>query len=171
MKFLNYYDQFKDKIFSYFYYNLNKDNELAEDLTSETFLKWFEKFDTYNNDFQFSTWIFTIARNTLKDYYRKQKIDISLDDKTEISYSEFIKYEEDFHSNINNKVILHKTKIALNNLKTEHKDIIIMKYLSEFSTKEISKITWKTEANIRKIISRGLKVLLEILNSKNISYE
>ena len=39
MSYIKYYEEFKDKIFSYFYYNLDKNSELAEDLTSDTFLK------------------------------------------------------------------------------------------------------------------------------------
>ena len=53
MKYIKFYNGNKDKIFSYFYYNLNQNLELSEDLTSETFLKWFEKFETYNEEYQF----------------------------------------------------------------------------------------------------------------------
>ena len=41
MDYIEFYNKYRDKIFSYFYYNLRNDRELAEDLTSETFLKWF----------------------------------------------------------------------------------------------------------------------------------
>ena len=171
MSYINHYEDFKDKVFSYFYYNLNKNRELAEDLTSETFLKWFDKFDSYNPDYKFSTWIFTIARNTLTDYFRKNKVDISLDEIGEIDYTEFLKYEQDFDRKIDNEDILLEAQDAIWKLPLVQKDIIIMKYLSEFSTKEISSITWKTEVNIRKIISRWLKKIFKTLNSKNITYE
>ena len=82
MKYIKFYNENKDKIFSYFYYNLNQNTELSEDLTSETFLKGFEKFDTYNEEYQFSTWIFTIARNLLIDFFRKKKIEITIDETT-----------------------------------------------------------------------------------------
>ncbi len=171
MSYISNYEEFKDKVFSYFYYNLNKDRELAEDLTSETFLKWFDKFDSYNPDYKFSTWIFTIARNTLTDYFRKNKIDLSLDEMEETGYAEFLKFEQDLDKKIDNETVLSEAQNAIWELPSIQKDIIIMKYLSEFTTKEISNITWKTEVNIRKIISRWLKKILKTLNSKNITHE
>lgn len=156
MNYINHYDKNKDKIFSYFYYNL-KDSSLAEDLTSETFLKWYEKFDRYDSNYEFSTWIFTIARNNLIDYYRKTKQDISLDENEELSNSELISYEENFSKKIDIEIQMKDIYMALSQIPVEQKEIILMKYLSELSTKEISDLSWKTEANIRKIISRWLK--------------
>jgi len=163
MKYIDCYNDNKNKIFSYFYYSTWHNRELSDDLTSDTFLKWFEKFDSYNDEFKFSTWIFTIARNILIDDYKKKNIDISLDETSEITHTEFLKIEEDFSAKIDlslNMVIV-KEKLLLLNISM--REIIIMKYLWDYSTKEISDITWKNEANIRKIISRGLKKLKTLL--------
>lgn len=163
MKYIKFYNENKDKIFSYFYYNLNNDKEVAEDLTSETFLKWFEKFDTYNEEYQFSTWIFTIARNTLIDFFRKNKVEITIDETTEMTYSEFMQYEQDFANKIDTQNKMKQVYEVMDQLKEEQREIIVMKYLSEFSTKEISNITGKSEPNIRKIISRWLGKLETLL--------
>ena len=163
MKYIDCYNDNKNKIFSYFYYSTWNNRELSDDLTSETFLKGFEKFDSYNDEFKFSTWIFTIARNILIDYYRKNNIDISLDEISEITHNEFLKIEEDFSEKIDldlNMLIVREKLYLLN---VVIRDIIVMKYLWDYSTKEISNITWKNEANIRKIISRWLKKLKTLL--------
>ena len=156
MNYTWYYDMYKDKIFSYFFYNLWKDTQKAEDLTSDTFLKGFEKFDLYDENYNFSTWIFTIARNTLYDFYRKQKIDISLDESDEIGLSEFTKYEQDFTKSIDTQQKMVYVYDILEKLQVAQRECIIMKYMQELSTKEISELTWKSEANIRKTISRWL---------------
>lgn len=163
MNYIDYYNKYKDKIFSYFYYNLSKNREQAEDLTSDTFLKAFKKFDRYNDNFSFSTRIFTIAKHTLFDYYRKQKYDLELDEISESCYSEFLSYEEDIWKNIDNKDKLKDFSKALEKLNKTQKEIIVMKYINDFSNKEISEKTWKTEVNVRKILSRWLKKIKEIM--------
>jgi len=45
------------------------DKDQTEDLVQETLLKVWNKLDTYNDKYSMSTWIYTIAFNTLKNYY------------------------------------------------------------------------------------------------------
>lgn len=165
MDYITYYNEYKDKIFSYFYYHVNKDTQIAEDLTSDTFLKGFEKIDTYNDDFAFSTWIFTIARNTLYDYYKTNKINVSIDNWNDwdLSLDEFIKYEQDFHKKITDEQKVQQIYEKIEKMPHPQKDIFIMKYLEDFSHKEIANITWKSEANIRKILSRGIALIKQAI--------
>ena len=45
----------------------------AEDITIETFSKAFDKIATYNPEFQFNTWLISIAKNVYVDMLRKRK--------------------------------------------------------------------------------------------------
>lgn len=157
MNYIKYYNQYKDKIFSYFYYNLKQHREEAEDLTSETFLKAFEKFEYYDKNFAFSTWIFTIARNTLFDYYRKQKNDLKIDKETEDVYQKYFSYENDFIQEIENKEIIQNFTESLEQLDPLQKEIVILKYINNLSSKEIAQKIGKSESNTRKIASRWMK--------------
>lgn len=58
-----------DKIYRYCYYRL-RNREQAEDVTQETFLRWFSS-DTYRNTGQVLRYLYTIARNLCIDEYRK----------------------------------------------------------------------------------------------------
>ena len=58
--------------------------EDVEDLTIATFSKAFDKLDSYDDSFAFSTWIQTIASNTLIDFFRKKdQKTISIDQQKE----------------------------------------------------------------------------------------
>lgn len=68
------YEEFHLKVLRYIQSQVN-DYHLAEDLCSDVFLKIYEKLDTYNKaKSSISTWIFTITRNTLIDYYRTRNV-------------------------------------------------------------------------------------------------
>ncbi len=159
MNYTHYYNTYKDKIYSYFLYNLGQDVSLAEDLTSDTFLKVFEKFSSYDETYKFSTWIYTIARNVLYDHYRKNNIKVSIEDVSELDEKVFLGYEQDFIKQIDVSIQMTQIIIALEKLPVTQREVIVMKYLDDFSTKEISSMTAKTPANIRKILSRWLDSL------------
>lgn len=59
--------------------------ETAEDLLQEIFTRLHTKKQTYNDNYLFLPWIFTIARNTLLDHYKKaeQKVATNSDELTE----------------------------------------------------------------------------------------
>jgi DNA-directed RNA polymerase specialized sigma24 family protein len=61
------------RVYSFFRYRVG-DDEVAEDLTAETFEKAWRKREQYRADLaSFSTWLFALARRVAADYYRKQR--------------------------------------------------------------------------------------------------
>lgn len=63
------YLRFKRPIFNYVRTRTRED-EVAEELTQEVFLKVYRFSDSYRDGFAFTTWLWTIARNTVSDYLR-----------------------------------------------------------------------------------------------------
>jgi RNA polymerase sigma-70 factor (ECF subfamily) len=53
----------------------------AEDITIETFSKAFDKIASYNPEFQFNTWLISIAKNVHIDYAKKKKAFVEITDK------------------------------------------------------------------------------------------
>ncbi len=81
------YEEFFPKIYNYIYYQINN-NAVCDDLVSSVFMKVVENIDKFDEQkASFSTWIYTIARNTVIDYYRKAKIESDIDD-----YVDSVKY-------------------------------------------------------------------------------
>lgn len=58
-----------EKIYRYCWYRL-RDRERAEDVTQETFLRWFAS-DTYRNRDQLLQYLYTVARNLCTDQFRR----------------------------------------------------------------------------------------------------
>lgn len=153
--FTSYYEQYKDKVFSFFYYRLDADTPLAEDLTSDTFLKAFDRFETYQDKYAFSTWIYRIARNTLIDHFRTNK----REEPEESEELEKVASKEDFTLEVDRKLKQKEIEIALSKIPGNQREAVILKYLEELETKEIAEILDTSQANVRKLLSRGISAL------------
>ena len=69
------YDKYIDQIYRFIYLKTSN-KESSEDLTSEVFMKamrWLEKVQAKLN-FNFKSWLYTVARNTVIDFYRNEEI-------------------------------------------------------------------------------------------------
>lgn len=163
--FVNHYETYKDKVYSYIFYRLDMDQALAEDLTSDTFIKAYEKFDTYDEQFAFSTWIYTIARNVMTDYFRtlsKQRNE-SLCEEDESEHFQSNDHVDDWNIALDTEASMKQVQEILTGLPEFQKDCVIMKYLDELSTKEIAHITDQNEASVRQALSRGIRKVRTVL--------
>lgn len=149
------YDVLVDQIYRYVYFRVPQ--EEAEDITEMVFLRAWENLHQYRlKKKSFSAWIFKIAHNLIVDTYRfkRDKGTVSLDPDVPEYRREHnpIKVAEDnIHSD--------KLRIALSKMKKAYKQIIILKFINEFSNEEISKILKKSEGSIRILQFRALKTL------------
>lgn len=121
------YDDYYLKVRNYILKKVNN-YHLAEDLCSDVFVKVYEKLDTFDSKkASLSTWIFTIARNRLIDYYRSNKITSEL--------NENIAIEEDDESILNDDN-LQILADSLNKLSEKERDVLINHYYSGITLKE-----------------------------------
>ena len=164
-QFITYYNDYKHKVYSFVLYRVDGDRQLAEDLTSDAFLKAYEKFHRYDDTYAFSTWIFTIARNTVFDYYRKHQ-----GEHTDVTELEEVLPDErtdvaDWQLAIDRELKLPEIHAALATLPAVQKEAIILKYLDDQDTKEIATIMDQSEGYVRLALSRGLKRLCPLLQN------
>jgi len=154
-QFQSHYHETKHKVFSFVFYRVGQDTMLAEDLTSDIFLKAYERFESYNDDYAFTTWVYTIARNHLTDYFRKNK-DVA---SNEIEISDERSTETMLKTNLDTLDSMARLRPLLAKLPSLQQECLILKYLDELETKEIAHITGESTANVRQALSRGLKKL------------
>jgi len=156
-RFQNYYEEYMSQVYGYVYMRVGRDRQLAEDLVSEAFMKALEHFDTFSEkDGSFRAWIFKITKNHLIDYYRssKSKSVESLEDLGNVLQDK-ADIEEDAKSGIEKEKLYE----ALKSLPEEKRELVVMKYLTGYSYKEIAEILGEDENKIRVKTFRTIKEL------------
>ena len=131
--------------------------EIAEDITSQTFLKLWEKIAQGGRIKSLQALLYQIARNLVIDHYRSKKnTEIPLEFEKD---SQAIHIDEKIHSKIDNEIL----RPAVMQLKEEYREVVILRYIEELSISEIAKILDKTKGNIRTLTHRGLNELKKYL--------
>jgi RNA polymerase sigma-70 factor (ECF subfamily) len=126
------YRDYYDKVFAYTV-NRTRSREDAEDLTSEIFIKVYNKLESFDEKkAQLSTWIYQIAKHSVIDYYRRYKLSEELPEE--------ITNDEDLDENLLNEEALSELASALQKLPVEQRDIIINRYYYGHTLQEIAEM-------------------------------
>ena len=149
--FIAYYQQYKDKIYVYFLYRLNFNREIAEDLTSEVFLKALKSFESFDENRSFQSWIYTIAHNHLVNYYRTANREVELTENTFSVENDSKRVELSYELDLILKEI--------NNMDSSDKEVLLMRFVDQLSNSEIATLLDKEEGAVRTKISRSLEKL------------
>ena len=119
--------------------SLSKNEHIAEDITSETFIKAIKSIDTFKGDCDIRTWLCQIAKNCYFSYLRKNKKIILtgtlLEHKSEINLEKLMVSKED-------SLKIHE---ILHSLKEPYKEVFSLRVFGELSFKQIGHIFEKTE--------------------------
>ena len=143
------------------------DENDAEDITIQTFSKAFDKINTYNDAYEFKTWLFTISKNIHIDLVRKRKKSIlnDTDDEQEAVY-----LIADDTPSIEDKIIveqnLAKLLKCIKQLKPHYQEVITLRYFQEMSYSEISEQLNEPLNNVKVKLLRAKKLLAEIIENK-----
>ena len=126
--------------------------QLAEDLCSEVFIKIFDKIDAFDPDrASLSTWIFTITRNRLTDYFRTRRVFSEI--------PETMPDDSSVEEEICSRESLDALADALEKLNERLRDIIILRYYSGRTLKEIAERMNISYAYVKVLHNKGLAEL------------
>jgi len=138
----------------------------AEDLCLQAFSKAFDKIETYDNKFTFSTWLTSIAKNLHVDLIRKEKT--LLYESTDVNevgrevIDETLGPEDQLIRSQN----LDKLLQQIRSLKPIYRDVIQLRFFQELSHKEIATQLGLSLSNVKVRLLRAKKLLSEIINDK-----
>ena len=135
----------QEKIFTYIMYVV-KDEDLANDLFQETFLKVITKLQNhqYADSGKFLWWLTRIAHNVIIDYYRAQRSDRVVDAPRENDLSNLRSdnvMDGNRENELSNAQVLKDVKRLMDALPEAQRDVVYMRFYQELSFKEIAKLT------------------------------
>jgi len=144
------YNRYKKGIYN-FVLKLCGNSFTSEDITQETFLKVYQKIDSFKGNSAFSTWLFKIARNLIVDELRKEK------------RKEEHKKEMEPDRKENDDEMREIIKKGVLKLEDDLREVIILRGYYNLSYKEISEITGYKEQDVKYYLFKARTKLREII--------
>jgi RNA polymerase sigma-70 factor (ECF subfamily) len=142
------YQEELPRVYNFFRYRVG-DDQIAEDLTAETFEKAWRNREKYRNDLaSFSTWLFTLARRIGTDFYRRHKSTVSLDEVASVPDPQVL---EDIAQQ---RADFKRLSLLLSRLAERERELVALKYGAGLTNRAITRITGLSESNVSTILHR-----------------
>jgi RNA polymerase sigma-70 factor (ECF subfamily) len=148
-----FYDRHLDRVYRYVFFRVGCRQEVAEDLTSEIFIKALKAFDRYDPEQSQSAWIMMIAKNTLINHYRDRKEEVDVDELASVLPGVDGRVEIERREK---SIVLER---ALATLSAHERQLIELKYLLGYEYQEMAKQMAKSTAAIKMETHRIMKKL------------
>ncbi|MGM0880453.1 MAG: RNA polymerase sigma factor [Bacillota bacterium] len=148
--------RYQRKILAFIFHMLKsaKLELLAEDLCSETFYKAYRSLHSFRElDASFSTWLYTIARNTVLSELRKQKsAHMSLD---ESGFEPIAALDAVPEQLVLRKERMAMVREAINNLPEKQRSALILREYDQLDYQEIANILGQTVSSVKSLLFRA----------------
>ena len=151
-------DVYAARLYGYFY-RLTGDRNLSDELLSELFVKLVEKIGTYKGG-SFESWLFRIASNIFHDHLRSRKRRRKLLDSRRAELE--LQTPEPRMSDAKDEK-LDKLQVQMNRLDADTKELIMLRFYSDLSFKEIAEVRSEPIGTALSKLHRGLKKLRELM--------
>jgi RNA polymerase sigma-70 factor, ECF subfamily len=135
----------------------------AEDAFQEVFVKVIRKHSTFCNNSEYKTWLTRITINTCKNYLKKQALNKTVDYSVDLLDTVI----QDNSSCLDDYDELYQLIITL---PVDYKDVLLLKFYMNYTSKEISKILKITESAVNSRLYRAKTHLKNIVTEKGWSY-
>ena len=147
------YQQYAKSVYR-FLMSKTRNEDLAEELTQETFYQAIRSIDKFDGSCKLSTWLFGIAKNQFFNYSRKNPV---LQDISE--------YQEELESDekVDDKVITSFERVELirllHNCPEPYREVLYQRIFGNLSFREIGEVLGKSENWARVTYYRGKEKL------------
>jgi len=157
------YETYYKRVYNYISYRINNHNDTG-DLVSQVFERVIQKYSTYNpKSSVFEAWLIGIARNTVTDYFRKQKKTFNISMEAVIDFiSRSRQPEEVIVTNENNASLIK----ALTKLSEKERNVVAMKFAAELKNTDIAEVLGISDSHVGVILFRSLKKLRKELEEE-----
>lgn len=153
------YDHYVDRIYRFLKYRA-PDDDTAEDLTSEVFLRAWDHLDGFDpGGAPFGAWLFRIARNLAIDHSRTRKPQVALDDIPHRERDPAPPIEDRVAQRLEQEQFLE----LLGELTEGQREVLYLKFVEGLGTKEVGRVMGKRPGAVRALQMRALQSLQEVL--------
>jgi RNA polymerase sigma-70 factor (ECF subfamily) len=149
-------DMYAGRCYGYFY-RLTGDRNLSDELLSELFIRLVQKFGSYKGG-AFESWLFRIARNIFHDYLRGKRRHNRLLTARRTELELGLEPSELPRSDTSDEQ-LGRLQSQLNRLDADTRELIMLRFYSELSFKEIAAMRSEPLGTALSKLHRGLKKL------------
>ena len=156
------YDRYVDQVYRYVLYRVPT-AQLAEDLTSETFLRALRRISSFTwQGRDVGAWFTTIARNLIADHYKsgRYRLEMTVDDVSDSGAAPVqAGPEAEVLEAMQNKVLLE----AVKQLGAEQQECIVLRFLQGLSVSETAQVMGKNDGAIKALQYRAIRTLGRLL--------
>ena len=154
------FERYKKPLFGFFY-GMNKDAELSEDLVQNVFFRILKYRYLFRGEGDFKTWMFHIARNVNHDHYRKNKLGKreSVED-----WNEKLGHSDIYTTHVQQDEELKMLSLAMDRLPEDKREILMLSKFQDKKYKEIGEIIGCSEGAVKVKVFRALQDLKAVYN-------
>ncbi|MFJ6195867.1 ECF subfamily RNA polymerase sigma factor, BldN family [Micromonospora sp. NPDC092111] len=158
------YDRYVDTVFRFVYFRVGN-RQLAEDLTSDTFLRALKRIGSFTwQGRDLGAWLVTIARNLVADHFKsgRYRLEVTTGDVLDAD-----REDRGPEGSPEAAVVEHITNVALltavTRLNPEQQECIVLRFLQGFSVAETARAMGKNEGAIKALQYRAVRALARLL--------
>lgn len=167
------YEQYVDVVYRYIYVRVGS-APLAEDLTSETFLRALRRLDSFSwQGKDIAAWFVTIARNLITDHRKSSRF------RLEVTTEEIVGLEKPDRRSATgavapaapDQIVLDKARDerlveAIRQLRPEQQECLVLRFFQEFSVAETAKALGRSEGAVKQLQLRACRALATLLDGE-----
>lgn len=153
------YERHKKRLFGFFY-NMNNNASISEDLVQNVFLRMLKYKHTFTGEGSFAAWMFRTARNVNYDHYRKHKKENNQSELISMEYR--LKDSDDLNTRMDLKDEVSQLSRAMQRLPQKKREILVLSKYKGIRFSEIGEILGCSEGAAKVKAHRALNDLRTI---------
>jgi RNA polymerase sigma-70 factor (ECF subfamily) len=166
-----FYNLYRNRLYSLVLQQVDRDEAVAEDLVQEVFLAALNSLDKFRGDSQLYTWLRSIALHKINDFYRRQ----TREPKPKKSPPDFNAFEleqigddgQAILTTMESEEIRQSVHQALASLPQDYQEVLVLKYLKDMPVLAISQVMGRSPKSVEGLLSRARKAMRANLEDNN----
>jgi RNA polymerase sigma-70 factor (ECF subfamily) len=154
------YDAYVESVYRYLYYRVGS-HALAEDLTSETFLRALRRINSFRwQGKDIGAWFTTIARNLVVDHVKSSRF------KLEVSTADMLdadRGDDGIEAEVLGRLQSAALLDAVRRLKPEQQECVVLRFLQGLSVAETAEVLGRSEGAVKQLQLRAVRALAKLL--------